>query len=186
VGVDGLTALDLSTALLRRRLAELDSDAFGLPSVCAGWTVRDVANHVIGGAQRYCLLMCHADDQQLEPTRHHDYVADGAVTSLDQHQNELARLFRQPGAFDTIVAHRAGDATGAELLGMRVIEQTLHEWDIARSVGGDEAIDPSLCEYVLTWWTGSIDRLRAFGFYAAARQPRGDSAQERLLALAGR
>jgi uncharacterized protein (TIGR03086 family) len=186
-GMDGLTALDLSSALLRERLGELDSDHFGLPSVCADWTVRDVANHVIGGAHRYCLLMCHAADEELEPTRDHDYVAEGAVTALDRHQSELGRLFRRPGAFETIVHHRLFDVTGEELLGMRVIEETLHAWDIARSVGSDEAIDPRLCEHILTWWTGLIDRLRTFGVYASAtKPPTGDSAQARLLALAGR
>jgi uncharacterized protein (TIGR03086 family) len=184
--MDGLTALDLSSALLRERLGELDSNHLGLPSVCAGWTVRNVANHVIGGAHRYCLLMCHASVEELEPTRAHDYVAEGAVTALDRHQSELGRLFRRPGAFETTVHHPLFDATGEELLGMRVIEQTLHAWDIARSVGSDEAIDPGLCEHILMWWTGSIDRLRTFGVYAAATNPTGDSAQARLLALAGR
>jgi uncharacterized protein (TIGR03086 family) len=184
--MDGLTALHESTALLRGRLAELDSDQLDLPSVCAGWTVRDVANHVIGGAHRYCLLMCHADDGELAATRDHNYVAEGAVSALDRHQSRLAGLLRSPGAFETTVRHRAGDATGEELLGMRVIEQTLHAWDIARSVGNDETISPSLCEHILTWWTGSIDRLRTFGFYADATEPAEHTAQGKLLALAGR
>lgn len=49
---------------------------------------------------------------------------------------------------------------------MRIIEQTLHAWDIASSVGGDTHLDEGLCDHILTSHRSAIERLRAHGFYA--------------------
>lgn len=184
--MDQLEALDAATDTLRARLAALSPEQLNRSSNCPGWTVKDLANHVIGGTHRYGLLLQGAHEDHLTATRSHDYVGEDAAAALDEHVGDLRRLFGEPGALERCVAHRAGIVTGAELLGMSVIEQTLHAWDIAVSVHGDTCLDESLCEYVLDLWTGSIDRLRELGFYGASTAVSEGSSQSRLLAYAGR
>ena len=183
--MDAFPALDLSTRELRSRLAATTADHWALPSNCAGWSVRALANHVIGGAHRYALLLAGADESEVAASRDADYVGDDPVGTLDHHQEELVAMLRRPGALHRTVAHRAGDTSGAELLGMRIIEQTLHAWDIARSVGGDEDIDESLCAYLVDSHYETIERLRTHGFYASPTDTIG-SARRRLLSLSGR
>lgn len=184
--MDRFEALDCATAALRARLAVVPDAAWEQPSACAGWTVRDLANHVIGTTERYALLMQGAGEERLAPTHRNDYVGEGALASLDHHAGRLRALLAEPGALARTAAHRAGDVSGEELLGMSLIEQTVHAWDVAVSVGGDPVLDERLCAHVLDLWTGSIDRLRGFGFYAPATTPADGSAQSRLLAYAGR
>ena len=56
--------------------------------------------------------------------------------------------FAEPGALERTVHHPAGDMPGAMLLGLRTTDNLLHAWDLARAVGGDEALDPDLVTLV--------------------------------------
>ena len=46
--------------------------------------------------------------------------------------------------------HPAGERTGAQLLEMRVLDVTVHTWDLARSIGADESLDPDVVAFALT------------------------------------
>lgn len=183
--MDPFTALDASTARLRQALEGLKPDQLAGPSICPDWTVRDLANHVIGGADRYALLIGGADEEALAPTRTRDYAGDDPVAVLDRYAGVLRATFSQPGALERTAAHRAGDVTGSELLGMRVIEQALHAWDIAESAGASCDLGDDLCDHILQSWSGSIDRLRDYGFFGTATDSGGPT-QRRLLTFSGR
>ena len=65
---------------------------------------------------------------------------------------------------------------------------TVHTWDIARAVGGDELLDERLVEHALTVFVPSAERFRAAGLIAAKTGSMEESLpqQTRLLQLAGR
>lgn len=184
--MERFAALGASTEILASKLAAVPADGWAARSVCPDWTVRELANHVIGGAHRYRLLLERASDAEIAASRAIDFVGDDPVGTLRDLQRRLDTALRDAGATDRVVAHRAGETTGGELLGMRVIEQLLHGWDIAASVGGDTAIDEDVCAFVLSECTESIERLRGQGFYDARLDGAGESARARLLALTGR
>lgn len=183
--MDGFSALEASTALLRTILAGVTPSQWHMPSTCSGWSVREVANHVIGGAYVYSQMLEGATYESLAASRSLDYVGDRAPSSLDEYQSRLDALFQMPGALERVVLHPAGDMTGAELLYYRVIEQTLHGWDIARSVGGETNIDEALCEYILSGHD-TIERLRGQRLFGPTTLSNDDSALSRLLSLTGR
>ena len=183
--MDDLTALDLSTALLRSRLAAVPDDRWRAPTPCPGWTVRDVAAHVGGDAVRYRLWVEGAPDADVEASRAVDFAGDDPVAALDRIQGDLRAALAAPGALDRTVTHSAGAILGRELLELRMIEQTLHAWDIAVGGGGDECIGDELCARLLQA-APTIERLRGAGYYATATGDAADSPQGRLLRLAGR
>jgi uncharacterized protein (TIGR03086 family) len=123
--------------------------------------------------------------ESLAESRHVDYVGDDAIRSLDEYQGRLDALFRVPGTLERVVAHPAGDITGAELLYYRVIEQVLHGWDISKSVGAQIYISEPVCEYILGG-RDTIERLRGQGLFGPATNSDNDSALTRLLSLTGR
>jgi hypothetical protein len=47
--VEALDALTRATAGYEQRLAAVGADQWDRPSVCVGWTVKDLADHVLGG-----------------------------------------------------------------------------------------------------------------------------------------
>lgn len=185
--LDELAHLDAATALLRARLVAVGPDRWDAPSPCAGWTVHDVAEHVVGDAVRYRLWLIGAPAEQVTASRALTFLGDDAVSSFDEIQGALRAAFAEPGALDRIARHSAGEITGRELLELRLLEQTLHAWDIATGSGTDATIDDALCERLLGS-AATIERLRGHGYYAptTALAGPGDSLQERLLRIAGR
>ncbi|GAA3683361.1 TIGR03086 family metal-binding protein [Nocardioides ginsengisoli] len=179
-----LDALDLSTALLRARLAAVPGDRWEAATPCEAWTVRDVAAHVVGDAVRYRLWLEGAPDEEVVASRAVDFAGDDPVAALDRIQGALREALAAPGALDHTVAHSAGVIVGRELLELRMLEQALHAWDIAVGSGTDDTIGDELCARLLRA-TPTIDRLRSAGYYAAAAAPAG-SLQEQLLRAAGR
>jgi uncharacterized protein (TIGR03086 family) len=97
--------------------------------------------------------------------------------------------FAAPGALERAVHHPAGDIDGARYAGFRVGDLTIHAWDLARALGGDEALPDALVETVLA----SMEPMRpfigsvgVFGPGPSADLPPDADAQTRLLDLAGR
>jgi uncharacterized protein (TIGR03086 family) len=148
--------------------------------------VRNLADHVIGGGQRYVMLLRGAEAAALAATRDQDHVGSDPVGSFWRWQAPLADEFGTSGALTRVVHHRAGDRSGQDLLGMRILELTLHAWDLARSLGRDERLDASLARHVLDRHLHLVDGLRERGLYAPPRAAAGPDAQEQLLARTGR
>jgi uncharacterized protein (TIGR03086 family) len=182
-----LGALDVAGQELQRRLAEVPLDQLERPSSCAGWSVYDLINHVIGGAHRYRLLMHGAQAEQLAPTRSQDHVRPDPVLSYFRWEEPLRTAFHETGALERVVHHRAGDRSGLDLLRMRTLELTLHAWDLARSLDLDETLDEQLADYLLANCMYLVDELREHGMYAPARGGDDDgSPRAQLLRRTGR
>jgi uncharacterized protein (TIGR03086 family) len=82
-----------------------------------------------------------------------------------------------------------GDVPAAQLLGYRVTDLTLHGWDLARAVGGDESIDAELAEFVLAGLLPMAPVIAKIGVFGDGPSGSvGDDApvQVRLLDFSGR
>jgi uncharacterized protein (TIGR03086 family) len=180
-----LGGMAVAEAELAHRVAGIKPEHLDLPSPCDGWSVRDVVNHVIGGAVRYRLLLHAAPEEQIETTRHDDHLGPDAVGSLRVAAAGLAQAASEPGALTRTVAHPAGPISGADLVGKRIIEATVHGWDIAQATDGDTTIPNRLCHLIETHIIGVISGLQGF-FAAPLVVPPEATATERLLALVGR
>lgn len=179
-------ALSAGAVLLREQIAATDPARYDDPSNCEDWTVGQLISHVIGGGLRYVLLMQNATEADLVASRTHDFLADGdPLGTLDRFEEQFAAIYAEPDALDRIAHHRAGDVTGRQLRGMRVLEQVLHAWDIATSLGEQLPLDDELCQYILDNFD-DIAAWKRLGFFGDPRPPRDESPSERLLALTGR
>jgi uncharacterized protein (TIGR03086 family) len=186
--VRDLEALATAGAELEPRLRALSPTSYRQPSVCAGWSAADLANHVVGGEQRYLLLLRDAEPAEVEATRGRDHIGDDPARAYAIRSRLLDDQFRQPGALQRTVRHRAGDRSGLELLRMRVMERALHAWDLARTLGLDDTLGPGVVDYLLGNCLPLVTDLQAKGLLGPAG-PGGSPAQppmERLLRLTGR
>ncbi len=182
-----LAALDLAGRELERRLAQVPLDRLEQPSSCAGWSVYDLVNHVIGGGHRYLLLIMGAPAGELTATRTQDHVHPDPVTSFRRWEEPLRAAFRDAGAMERLVHHPAGDRLGLDLLRMRTLEVTLHAWDLARSLDLDEMLDDELARYLVDSCMYLVDELRDKGMYGPDTSPEESAApQAELLRRTGR
>jgi uncharacterized protein (TIGR03086 family) len=183
--VDLHGALDVATAGFTRTLRQVRSDQWDVGTPNAGWTVRDLVNHVVGGNRRYVLLLTGTPTSEVEALRDLNHLGADPVADFRTTSVEVAEAFCRPGALARTVHHRLGDRSGAELLAMRVMEHALHGWDLAHAIRADDTIDPPVVRAILAAVDADPTMLERSSFTAV--DPGSDPTPTRqLLALSGR
>lgn len=184
---DGFIALARATGEFERRLRLVGNADWLRSTPCAEWNVRDLVNHVIGGNRRYVMLLHGGSADEVNRTRTVDHLGDDPIGSFATTAAALAAAFREDGALVRTVHHPLGDRSGAQLLGMRVVDVTVHAWDLARALTVDDTLDPGAVAFALVQ-AELIEAGREHGSFAAPTGAlRSDaSAQSRLLHVAGR
>ena len=187
--MDTIEALRRAGDEYRGRLEGVGPDQWDLASVCDGWTVKELADHVLGGNRFAVPLLGGASADAAFSTAVLDGAFDGDVVGLyDESAAAQVEAFSAPGALDVEVAHPSGPTDGRTFAGLRTGDLLLHGWDLARSTGQDESLDEDVVAEV---WAVYEPRLSGptggrFGDGAS-----GDLAAEaplvlRLLDLSGR
>jgi uncharacterized protein (TIGR03086 family) len=142
-------ALDRSTASFTTILAAVRATDWDRPSVDPPWSVYDLVNHVVGGNRRYVLLLAGRPLEEVEAIRDITHLSDDPVRDFQETSADVITAFHEPGVLDRTVHHRQGDRSGQDLLTMRVIEHSLHGWDLAQSIGRDDEVDDEVAAAVL-------------------------------------
>jgi len=185
--MDLFETLDRSRAEFRRVLAGVGGEHWGLATPCEDWDVRELVNHVLGGNVRYTMLLHGATPEAVNATRSVDHIGSDALSSMDASAGEVVGAFKEPDALERTVHHPAGDRSGLDLLWLRVAEWTIHAWDLARAIGGDERLDPELVDSLLRRLSEHGTGLETGGYFTAPGDVPGDvDTQARLLLMVGR
>jgi uncharacterized protein (TIGR03086 family) len=187
--MDGLDSLDRARSEFERRLRAVEVEQWSLDTPCAGWTVRDVVNHVVGGNRMAVALLAGASRDEARAARGVDALGDDPIAAFEPSADELAASFAAPGARDRICHHGVGDIPGEQLLGFRTADYALHAWDLARAIGGDEQLDDALVEELWQVMSPMAPMIGGSGQFGTG--PSGDldadaPLQARLLDLSGR
>ena len=187
--MDPIAALERATQTYEQRLAAVGPDEWHLPSTCDGWTVRDLADHVVGGNRYAVALLAGASAEDAFVRAVEAGFDTDALTLTRESAARQLDAFRARDSMTTTVHHPSGDIDGATLLGFRVGDLVLHGWDLARSTGGDEHMDDELVAFV---WDAYAPRRAALvaggGFGTGSTGQLASSAPlaARLLDLTGR
>jgi len=148
-------------------------------SPCPEWTARDASLHATGVLR--WIEACARGGAPVEAKGNpgEEFVAarDGVLEALD-HEHVLQKKVPTP----------FGELSIDDLIGIVFIDATTHTWDIARAVGGDERLDPSLVAAAQARaLTMDPNVIRSAGFFG---QPipdaPGDDAQSKFLKFLGR
>jgi uncharacterized protein (TIGR03086 family) len=170
-----------------RTLAAVDD--WDTPSTCPGWTVRDVAGHLIWGQLQLAAWASGSADPSPAgaPGTPHPAVLTGddpvatwksarAAADAALTEESLARLITLPGL---------GEVPVAGVVSLLVCDLTVHAWDIGHAVGQDVRLPAPLVAAALEWARGRA--IRRPGFFGPELTPPPDAdAQTRMLAFLGR
>lgn len=183
---DGSRALSRANTEFEQRLRLVGPDDWSRPTPCSEWDVRALVNHVIGGNRRYTMLLHGASTESVNRTRNEDHLGEDPVAAFTITADELAETFAREGALERIAHHPTGDRSGSELLAMRVLDVTVHAWDLARALDIDDTLDSDAVEFALAH-SEVVEVGRDHGSFANLDgSPIAKSPQARLLHLAGR
>lgn len=187
--MDASEILALAQSEFEKRLRGVQGDQWALPTPCEGWTVHDLVHHVVGADRMYLRVLAGAPADEAVMAMTGDVLGDDAVAAFTETAAAVAAAFDEPGVFERVGHHPAGDLSGFELFGFRVADYTLHAWDLARATGGDEQLDPELVALVWAGIQPMAPYIANTGFFGAGPSGTvGEDAplQTRLLDLTGR
>jgi len=184
--MDAFETLYRSRVEFRRVLAGVTHEHWELATPCEDWNVRELVNHVLGGNVRYTMLLHGASPEEVNATRSVDHVGADALVSFDRSAAEVETAFAEDDALERTVHHPAGDRSGLDLLWLRVAEWTVHAWDVARAIGGDEQLDSELVATLLARLEEHGTGLETGGYFEHAATTPDPAPQTRLLLTVGR
>src|SRR6266571_1865265 len=135
-----------------RRLADLvarvSDDELGKPTPCPAYTLGDLIDHVGGMALAFTSAARKERSALTEQTPSGDAsrLGDDWRTRIPGDLLELARAWREPGAWTGMTRIARMDAP-AEMVGITVADElAVHGWDVARATGQPYDCEPDLLE----------------------------------------
>jgi uncharacterized protein (TIGR03086 family) len=187
--VDSLQLLarvvDETTAVVN----DVTVDQLGNPSPCEGWTVRDVINHITGGATLFAISAEQGSvpDEVLGRLMAGDNLGDDYKGAWATAADTAMHAFGEPGVLEKIVKLPFGEMPAGVALNIAIFDVLTHATDIARATG-QTVDDTELIETALEVGHQMITpELRMPGVFDAEQPVAADApAQDRLLAFAGR
>ena len=163
-------------------VGHLDDEQLDAPTPCAGFTVRGVLEHMVGGATQFAAAF-RGEDPPSPPSAPVD-----AVGAFPAAMANLEAAVSSPGALERNIAAPFGDVPGEVFARFVAMDGLVHGWDLATATG--QSYDPParVVEDVLAFTRGALgDDLRDGDTFAAAvTPPAGASPLVQLVAFTGR
>jgi uncharacterized protein (TIGR03086 family) len=178
--MDPRTQLDEILPLLNELVAPLDETQLGAPTACSTFTVRNILEHMIGGAT----VFAAAFRGEAPPA-----PAEGdLVAAFPAAMANLREAVRSPGALERTISAPFGDLPGDAFARFVAMDGLVHGWDIATATG--QPYDPPAAVVAevdaFARQAISADLRDGDTFAAATEPPAGSSALVQLVAFTGR
>jgi uncharacterized protein (TIGR03086 family) len=143
------------------------------PSPCVEWTVREVANHLVGAMAAFAAAIDGGPADE--------YTGDDPAGAYAAAAERCRVAFGRPGALSAAHPFPFGPTPGEVIARISVSESLVHGWDIARGAGVAYAPAPEVVAAVL-----SAPGVAPEGMYVPVEPPPGADDMTVLLARVGR
>ena len=164
-------------------------DQLGAATPCEEWTVRDLMNHICGGATMFAISAEQGSvpDDQLGQLMGGDNVGDDYKGAWRTASGRAMEAFRIPGVMEKLVKLPFGEMPAGIALNIAIFDVATHAADLAKATG-QQLTDTELLETALAIGKQMVGpELRTPGvFNDEVSAPAGADAADRLLAFAGR
>jgi uncharacterized protein (TIGR03086 family) len=185
-----------SVALLQRVVDEttklvngVTPDQLGNKTPCTEWTVRDLINHITGGATMFAVSAEQGSvpDEMVGQLMGGDNLTGGVQSSWATASQKALAAFEQPGVMDKVVKLPFGEMPAGIALNIAIFDVATHAADLSRATGQPIG-DREVLEAALEIGRQMIGpELRQPGVFDAERTAGEDApVEDRLLAFAGR
>ncbi|WP_048820293.1 TIGR03086 family metal-binding protein, partial [Streptomyces ipomoeae] len=174
--------------LFGSRVHAVRGDQWGAATPCAGWTVRDLVNHLV--SEQLWVPSLVRDGCMIEEvgdTFDGDLLGPDPAASWDTAACSARDAFGGPGALDRTVHLSYGDTPATAYCAQMIADLVVHTWDLSRAIGFDERLPLELVKFAVEEIRPYAGDLEKSGLFAAPVEPPvGADEQTRLLCLLGR
>jgi uncharacterized protein (TIGR03086 family) len=162
---------------------KIDTADMGKPTPCAKFAVRDVFDHMIGGASQFAPQLRGETPGELPAL-----TDDNRKAEFERAMRELGAAVKAPGAMSRTVVLPFGEVPGEVLAKFLTVDGMTHGWDLTRATGLPYDPPADLAEEVLATAQALIaPEMRDGDTFAAATEVAADApAVDRLAAFTGR
>lgn len=170
-----------------RRVHAVGPQQWDNPTPCSDWDVRALVNHLTVEQLWVPPLLAGQTLEQVGNRFDGDQLGADPVAVWDQAAAAARATLTGPRAIDRTVHLSDGDRPASAYCEEMTADLLVHAWDLARAIGGDEALDPELVDLVYQRTLPYAERLAESSLFAPPVPVGADAdAQTRLLALFGR
>jgi uncharacterized protein (TIGR03086 family) len=177
--------VDTTTAVIDKTT----SDQLSNPTLCTEWTVRDLINHMVGGATMFAVSVEEGSvpDDVVGRLMGGDNLGNDPQGAWATASDRAMKAFSLPGAMDKVVKLPFGEMPTGIALNIAIFDVATHACDLAKATG-QQVTDTEVLEGALGIGKQMIGPdLRVPGVFGdeQAADARA-SAEDKLLAFAGR
>ena len=125
----------------------VQEDQFGGGTPCSDWTVRDLLNHIVIGAQQFDAAI-RGDGFDLAAYGK-DAIGDDPFGVWERAAAALTTALSRPGVLDQDWVMPGGPTPGEVAVDIGIIEFQQHGWDLARATGQSPGYDADVAAAAL-------------------------------------
>lgn len=123
--------LDRALAATAAVVAGIGPHQWAAPTPCTEFDVRAVLNHLVRGNLVFVAIL--RDERWPAPGT--DHLGDDPLAAYQRAATWLREEFAAPGVLETDYTAPFGTGSGARLAHVRIAENLVHGWDLARATG---------------------------------------------------
>ena len=187
--MDSITALRRTVAVVDDLLAKTTDEQLAAPTPCEGWAVRDLLNHITGGAEMFAISAEQGSisDADLGRLMGGDVLGDDWRGAWSTASKRAVAAFGDPALLEKDVTLPFGTMPAGAALDIAVFDVATHAADLAQATGQTIA-DDELLENALEMGRRIVPQEWRGTPSFAHEVPCADDAPaaQRLLAFAGR
>ncbi len=184
--MEGSEQLEVIVPMVVDVIGSIRPDQLANPTPCEGWTIRDLLNHMIGGATAFAAgFRGEALPDMSGPMP--DLAGDDPAAAFNAAIAAFAEATARPGALDRVLETPIGAVPGREFLRFVALDGLVHGWDLTRATGQTYAPDDEIVAVVEDFAVGFIaPALRNVAFGNEVESSATATRIDRLAAFTGR
>jgi len=188
--MDSITMMNKVLGETSRIVDGIEPDQLDNPTPCEGWTVRDVLNHITGGAEMFTIAVTEGKvpDEKLGQLMVGDNLGSDYKAAFAAASDRAQQAFGAPGVAEKMVTLPFGEMPAGVAVNFAIFDVTTHTWDLAKGTGQGTDLDPEVLGAALDAAQMMLnDDFRALGLFGEP-VPVADDApmQDRLAGITGR
>jgi uncharacterized protein (TIGR03086 family) len=187
--MEGVALLQRTVDVTTDLVEHITPDQLSASTPCTEWTVRDLINHITGGATMFAVSAEQGSvpDELMGQLLGGDNLGDDYKGAWKAAAQRALKVYGEPGVMEKIVKLPFAELPAGVALNIAVFDVATHACDLARATGQTVSDDELLSAALAMGPHVVSPEFRAGGFFAAEKKAEeGAPLSDQLLAFAGR